>query len=118
VINRRKTYGDGANYDAKTKNAANPNSGLAVILGLHISSLSKETQPERECEQRCQARISQYGNRQHDVNAREYPMAGNREYQAECQADEPCRKEGTQNFEGWGPAATRAERERERQPKR
>src|SRR4029077_17619494 len=91
---------------------------LLLLLGSIFTSLSKEAQPERERKERCQARISQYGNRQHNVNAREYPIADNREYQAECQAEEPCRKEGTQNFEGWGPAATRAERECERQPKR
>src|ERR1700686_551494 len=83
-----------------------------LFLGSIFTSLSKEAQPEREREERCQARISQYGNRQHNVKAREYPMAGNREYQAECQAQEPRRKEGSQHFKGWCPAAAGTKHER------
>src|SRR5262249_24714706 len=74
-----------------------------------------ECEPERECKQRGQARIGQYWNREYDMSAQEQPARRDRECQARRQANQPCRKEGTQNVKGRGSTTTRANRTREQQ---
>jgi hypothetical protein len=73
------------------------------------SSLSKPDEPERECEQRRQARISQYRKRDYRMSAQEKPTGRDREQQAQGQAKEPCRKEGAKNVKGRGPATAGTE---------
>src|SRR5262245_39515830 len=91
---------------------------IPVLFGLPGAMdflLSKECEPERECKQRGQARIGQYWNREYDMSAQEQPARRDRECQARRQANQPCRKEGTQNVKGRGSTTTRANRTRKQQ---
>jgi len=79
-----------------------------------FSALSKEGEPQREGEQRRQARIGQNRERDHNMKAHQQPSGRHREQQSERQAEQPRRKEGAQNIERRSPSAARQEDYRER----
>src|SRR5262249_20755511 len=81
------------------------------------SPLAEEDEPERERECCGQARVGQDWKREHDTNTQEQPTGGYREQQSQSQAQEPCRKEGTQNVKRRGSTTAHAKHYGEEQPR-
>src|SRR5580658_7184860 len=73
-----------------------------LVFPFLYSSLTKESQPQRQSNQRCQAWINQRGERDHNMQAHQHPSDRKRQQQTHCQAHQPSREEGAKKVERGG----------------